>query len=180
MSAITKGGRPSDVPDDSQLIAQGSEELSVFADMKAELSKQIEEKFIDLVVPNRPNMYVRYSANIEFELMNRWTKSATKGKVTDPKKLATIALHATCKGMGIIRSTDKEVSYIPWEPNGEAMTFDSKEVQDLLGTIGGWYGAILALYGNDGHLIMTMNRVFTEAGYTELDDSDGAYDPLGS
>lgn len=173
MSAIRKGTSEANqnlegVPNDI--------DVSVYADMQAALSAEVEDKHIELPVPTRPNLFVRYNATFEFDVLNRWMKSATKSKVMDPKKLALLVLHATCIGTGVVKD-GKNVEFLV---DGRPQTYDSESIQSMLKTMGGWSGAITSMYSNDGHMMMTMNRILTEAGYSEmdLDDLDG-YDPLG-
>lgn len=180
-NTIRRGQQNMTETDEPTLLPEDDPSLTVFADMKAALSAVIEEKTLPLPVPNRPNMFVRYDISFEYEKFDRWIKSATKNKKVQPKNLALIVLHATCKGMGGVKYGTDGPEYTDWMPKGTPQTFDTSSVQDLLGTMSGWSGAITTLYGSDGHMLNAMNRVIREAGYTEIDFEDvDAYDPLES
>jgi hypothetical protein len=193
MSAIRRGekyamgndngdnGVTPDVVDDNTVELDGYGEFNIFDDLKAALSADIEDKIESIVVPNRPNIYIRYNCTFEYDTLKSWMKSAVdrtsgKKKETDPKKLAKIVLHATCVGIEVQKGDKK----IEWLKEGRSQTFDSPLIQEFLkASLGGWSQAIANMYASDGHMMQTMNRIITEAGYTEmdLDDVDG-YDPL--
>lgn len=183
MSAIRRGNN--EVDDETVNLGDDAENnaaFDVYADLKANLTEQVEDHIIDLPVPNRQRSgttYIRYNCTFEYDTLNRWMKSSQTGrgqnKRTDPKKLSHLVLHACCVGIGVEKNGVKREMLI----GGNPVTFDSKEIQDMLGTMSGWSGAITTMYSNDGHMMQTMNRIITEAGYNEidLDDVDG-YDPL--
>jgi hypothetical protein len=155
------------------------EEVTVFDDLEAALQTPIEEKIESLPVPARPGVFIRYNCDIPFDTLKRWMKSArekTGKKEVDPHKLALIVLHAQCRGIEF----EKDGKKTEYTKGGQSHTFDSEVVQNLVKTMGGWSGAVQSMYGNDGHMMMTMNRVLTEAGYGDIDlDDPDSYDPLG-
>lgn len=186
MTAIRHNKQAANVADSDIERSVGAEELTVFADMKALLGAEIEDKLVELPVINRQSadssLYVRFNATFDFDTFNSWLKQATnrRTKKLDPKNLGLIVLHNTCAGFLIEKRVGQETRRVEYLVDNQSATFDSRAIQEMVGTMGGWSGAITATYGNDGHMLLTMNRIIEEAGYSEidLDDVDG-YDPLG-
>lgn len=179
MSSTIRRGPREEVEETDREVAP--DETSVYADMKALLGAKVEDKILELPVPSRQTaengLIAKYNATFDFDTFNKWLKQATpRGKKqVDPKNLAIIVLRNTNCGFMVERKGVRTEFLIAGEPQ----TFASPAIQEMVGTLSGVPGTIISMYSNDGHMLLTMNRVINEAGYAEmdLDDVEG-YDPL--
>lgn len=153
-----------------------SDEHTIMSDMLEDLAKSIEVEPIKLVVPGRPHFHVLYNPNISYEEFDMWQKRAidrrSKDKDLNQLKLAITVLSNL--GIGLLYKGSER-----FDTSGDRLALSNNELHKWLGVPAGSTGAaIRKLYGSDGHILITMNRLFKEAGFdpdTSVDEDD---DPL--
>lgn len=152
-------------PGDGEQTDNGA---SVYEDLRSELSKKVDVEHLRLVVPQRPNIEVAFEPDIEFDLLRMFMKKATVGqgkkKEFDPLRFAYQVMTHTMRGLYV---NGKEAT-----ENGDPVTFGSPGVMQMLGSSSPQQ-TIRKLYGKDGHIISTSQRVLEEAGYGDFDIEEG-------
>lgn len=161
---------------------------TILDDLRADLGRSVETPEKSLPVPRRPGVWMVYKPEIDYDMLRKWTARCTdrKTKRVDQMRLAALVLTATQVGLEMVRGgksgdpfaadSNREEAF---GPDGDRLTFGSRALQDMLNTMEGAPGAIKNLFGVDGNILLAMNRVLEDAGYSEYDlESDDA-DPFG-
>jgi hypothetical protein len=164
-----------DIPGKAQATASPE---SVMADIAADLSKEQEAaEPIAVVVPKRPNYKLLFRTDIDFDDLRLWMKKAKEGKGdkadTNALRLALAVIINT--NVGLLFQGNEATAR-----DGRPLTVHHPELQALLKTpTGGVPAAVRKFYGNDGHIILTMQRILEEAGYSadvDLEGDDGPFE----
>lgn len=140
---------------------------TLFDELRAELSTDVEAEPKSYVVPNRPNMEIIFGTDIDFDLLKTWLKRASrKNNDFDPLKFAYMVMSFKCTG--IIYKGQKMT-----DDEGTPLTFAHAELQGLM-KVHDTTNAIRKVYGNDGHIISTAQKVIEDAGFSDFDIEEGS------
>lgn len=138
-----------------------------------ELNADLEPEDVVLTVPRRPGWSVTYSAGIDGDTAEAWTRRARKGNTgaVDQLRYACIVLANTCTA---IRKNGEPIS-----DQGDDVTFRDRPFLELMG-VGRAVDAVRKFYGGprhlgDGAIIAAAGEVLTAAGYN---DTAERADPL--
>lgn len=168
---VTFGGAQTE---DLLLDSTPASEQSVLDSLTEALAAAVEIEPLTLTVPGRPNMSLRFRPSIEFELFQEWVKKASKpvaGKRGDgsPDYLRL--------GLTVISHTNTEIlmkGQVAYDRDGTTpLSVRSARIHDMLKVPSGSVGmAIRKIYGSDGHVVQTMQRIIKAAGYSLEGDVD--------
>lgn len=127
----------------------------------AELNRTVDHEDVVFAVRTRPGWSVRYSTDIDADLVDEWTKNSRTDEGISVFRLALHTLAGQCRGF--VRSGEQ----IP-------LTFASPEMLEV-------YGALLApecvraFYGDDTLVTSTYTSLLNETGAGErLDPTTGS------
>lgn len=139
---------------DSGLL-DDSAEYNVLDALQDELARQIDTKYEETSVPNRPNITIMYNPfSFDFDTYQAWVRKATNRKTGDIDMMAvtlTVLSHSCVE----IRINGK----------GTGKTLADPKIHGMLGVpIGSTREAIRKMYGLDGHAIQAMKKVVEAAG----------------
>lgn len=151
-------------------------EVTMLDSLEAALSKKVAKEPVVLTVKGRPGITMRFDPTIEFELFQKWTTNAAKGRKDgslDYMKMALVVISHSNTAVLINGNTveDKE---------GNPLTIRSPRVHEMLKVpVGGVAHAIRAMYESDGHAIQAMRIIIEKAGYAvDADIEEEESDPL--
>lgn len=146
--------RPSDVPQEK--------EPTLLEELAEELARKIEKLEVEIGVPERPGVALRFSPNITQYQLRKWRKSAAKGRrdEIDSILFACTVVGQTCTGIYIHgeQVVDEE---------GYAITFGSPVLMKMTGTSILNPDAIRAFFGVDPHVEAVALAILEAAGYGE-------------
>lgn len=162
------GPNPSEAVEVPQETSVPSTAPSVLDELRDEVSNEVDTPNVIKVVPMRPNVELIFSTNMEFDILRRFTRSATNMKTREQDTLKVAIAVISHLNVGIrIKGNDVH------DESGSAMTIASREFRAMMGAAN-TQETIKRLFGKEGH-IMTMGQELTEAcGYGD----DEASDPL--
>ena len=150
--------------DDIIIKEEESNSTTILASLKEELKRVVKNEPVSLQVPGRPDMTIKFDANIEAATLQNWRK-ACKNKAMpdqfDGLKFACI----------IIANQADEIHYkgeIAVDTKGENLNFKSPNFIEMLGADRA-VDAVRKLYGVDGHIFIAADEILRAAGY----DSEG-------
>lgn len=141
--------------------------ITVLDQLKDEISKEVTRPEIEMAVPERKGVSVRFSPNITNEQLKAWRRNSTNRKTDelDSIKFSCYVVGQTVTG---IYFNDELVL----DDDGNAITFASPVVLEMTGTDRPLPDAIRAFYAVDPHLESTALKILDFAGYG--DDVDTA------
>jgi len=147
-----------------------SKSVSVLDMLKEEISREVTRPEVEMNVPERVGVTVRFSPNITNDQLKAWRRNATNRKTDelDSIKFSCYVIGNTVTG---IYMNDELVL----DDNGNAITFASPVMLEMTGTQRPLPDAIRAFYGVDPHLENVALKILDYAGYG--DDVD-AEDPM--
>lgn len=155
------------------LIGSDEPKPTLLADLRAELSEQVEHKPLTLKVPNRPGYSVRYSTDIEYRRLQMITKRAQDKGLggTDLVKWSCSVLATFCES--VVRHGEDVLD------DGQPVTFASKMLQEAVGTFEA-VACIRKFYGEDGDIMAAASTLVTAAGLDResLEGEETEPDPL--
>lgn len=129
--------------------------------LRGELTKKVRRPEIFLEVPERPNMAVRYSPNINQNQVRAWRRNSgedTKNGM-DATKFACYVLANTCTGIVF----DGELAI---DDRGDQLVFGSDEIMKMVGAER-VQEAIRAIYVVEPHIEATALAVMEAAGFND-------------
>lgn len=167
--------------EDLSTAAKDYDPNSMLADIASELEADAtdEEELTNTVVPLRPNFRVLFRKHIDYDDVQLWLRMArnkTDKSNKDPHmlRLAYAVLSNTIVGMQYKGNEAKGKDGRPLvfvHPDFVAMV--KPAIQNSVPAL------IKKFYGNDAHVIATMNKIMEEAGYSgEIDLEMGEQSPL--
>lgn len=151
-----------------------SEDISDDGTILAQLRKAVEQKIkredIFINVPERDNVLIRISPNINQKALAAWRKNAGM----DTKKgMSTVNFSAN-----VIAATCTGISFngeIVRDDAGNDVTFASQEVMEMTGTTKPHPDCVLALYGLEPHVEAAAVAIIEASGWGDAVDT---VDPL--
>lgn len=161
------GDSPSIMPVDEEVADVAPSKI--LDELRAELEKEVERPLIEIVVPERPNISLRFNPNITQSKLTSWRNNSgvkTK-KGLNSVKFSTYVIGDTCVGIYI----DGELAV---NDDGVALTFGSEVIWEMSNSSDP-VEAIKAMFGVEPHLEAVAIKIIEEAGYGEEVD---AQDPF--
>lgn len=162
------------VGDREPLPSETREELGVTTldSLRAVVEEQVVQAPIEINVPNRKNMSVRFSRDLEEPLFRAWqrqTKDRSSPSGYDDLKLSCIVLSNQAEAIIV-------GDQVVLDENGREARFTSAAVISLFADSAARAGrdpvkdgaaAVRECYANDGHLLAVAQEVIRECGYGE-------------
>jgi hypothetical protein len=141
--------------------------VSVLDMLKDEISREVTRPEIEMNVPERANVSVRFSPNITNEQLKAWRRNSTNRKTEelDSIKFSCYVIGNTVSGIYF----DDELVL---DDEGNAITFASPVVMEMTGTDRPLPDAIRAFYGVDPHLENVALKILDFAGYGDDVDAE--------
>jgi len=143
-------------------------QVTILDELQSVLDSPVTREPVTIPIKTRPQMAVRYNANIDGDLLQAWNRSCTDRKDRfDNMKFARmiIANQAQCIVLRGIDVTDE---------NGGAVTFSGSKLLSMThaATAG---SAIDTLFGDDALILATSRAILEGSGYG--DEYDELLDP---
>ncbi len=134
--------------------------LSILDQLKEEISKEVTRPDIEIEVPERAGVTVRFSPNITNEQLKSWRRNSTNRKTDelDSIKFSCYVVGQTIEG---IYFNDELVQ----DSAGNVVTFASPEILEMTNTTRPLPDAIRAFYATDPHLESVAIKILDYAGY---------------
>lgn len=151
----------SDVADDDLTpSANGSSPLK---DLEQALTAPIKRKPIELVVPSRPTIRIRYSTLIEGNNVQYWNRRSTntRGGQEDRDPLKFSCLVLANQSEAFLYSGQEA-----FDSKGNPINFRNPELQDMVRADRA-IDAVRRVYGVDAHVLRTADEVLGAAGYND-------------
>lgn len=144
-------------------------ERTALDDLKADLAKQVKTPPVTIGVPRRPNLSLRFSTEINADLLNAWRKRSRERRGSDDVdvlKFSCLVIANQCEA--VLRNGE----VVP-AVNGEPISFRHADLIQMTGAMSA-IDAVRKLYGVDGDVINVASEVTRLAGYgdEELDVED--------
>lgn len=149
-----------EVAGSSSSTSKRGAKMTVLDQLKAEVSKEVTRPDIEIPVPERKGVSVRYSPNITNEQLKSWRRNSTNRKTDelDAIKFSCYVVGQTITGIYF----DGELVL---DDEGNAITFASPVVMEMTGTDRPLPDAIRAFFAVDPHLESTALKILDHAGY---------------
>ena len=151
-------------------LADAGDKSSILDQLRAEISKKVERPMIEIPVPEREGVVVKYSPNITQNQLKAWRRNSGENSKDgfDSIRFACYVVGSCCRGFLI---NEKEVM----AANGEPYTFASTEILEMTGDTRPIPDGIRNFFGIDPHLEATALKIMDMAGYGE--DVEEAVNP---
>lgn len=131
---------------------------STLAALAGEIAGEVHRPPVTYKVPDRPGYAIRYSCDIDAELLRVWAeRTRIKGGGGDTLRQALLVL-----------SNQAEAILRQGEPIGEGgadVTFADRDFRELLGAGNDATLAVRRFYGNDGVIVSHAEELIADAGY---------------
>lgn len=137
-----------------------SKKATILDQLKMEISKEVTRPDIEIAVPERKGVTVRFSPNITNDKLKAWRRNCTNRKTDelDSVKFSCYIIGQTVTG---IYFNDELVI----DDEGNAITFASPVMMEMTGTERPLPDAIRAFYGLDPHVENVALKILDYAGY---------------
>tara|TARA_Y100000033_G_C2673627_1_gene75596 strand:+ start:46 stop:558 length:513 start_codon:yes stop_codon:yes gene_type:complete len=141
--------------------------ITVLDQLKEEISKEVTRPDIEISVPERKGVTVRFSPNITNDQLKSWRRNSTNRKTDelDSIKFSCYVVGQTVSG---IYFNDELVL----DDDGNAITFASPVIMEMTDTDRPLPDAIRAFYAVDPHLESVALKVLDYAGYGDDVDAE--------
>mgnify|MGYP001458073338 CR=1 FL=1 len=141
--------------------------VTVLDQLKEEISKEVTRPEIEMAVPERKGVSVRFSPNISNDQLKAWRRNSTNRKTDelDSIKFSCYVVGQTVSG---IFYNDELVL----DEEGNAITFASPVMMEMTDTERPLPDAIRAFYGTDPHLEAVALKILDYAGYGDDVDAE--------
>lgn len=159
-------------PDISSTEEETTTKPNIMTALREELKKKVQNEPVTLKVISRDDVAIRFNTNIEAGLVQQWRKRSSDKSMPDgfdPVKFACIVIANQAE---VVIHKGKEAV----GNNGEYISFKNNELLEMLGTDRA-VDAVRTMYGVDGHILQTAEKIFVAAGY-DADESDIENDPF--
>ncbi len=150
-----------DVPEESSALDERTRaKPTILEQLRTEVSKKVERPEIEIGVPERDGVTVRFSPNITQHQLRAWRKNSGENSKDgfDPLKFACYVVGSTCTAILV----NDEVAQ---DENGVDVTFASPEILEMTNDIRPVPDGIRRFYGVDPHLESTALAILDHAGY---------------
>jgi len=143
---------------------------SILDQLREEITREVTRPDIEVPVPEREGVSVRFSPNISNEQLKSWRRNSTNRKTDelDSIKFSCYVIGQTVSG---IYFNDELVE----DEGGFAITFASPAIMEMTNTTKPLPDAIRAFYAVDPHLESTALKILDYAGYGDEVDAE---DPM--
>lgn len=142
--------------------------LTVLQQLKDEVSRSVTRPEIEIAVPERRGVTVRFSPNITNEQLKTWRRNASNRK-TDELDSIKFSCYVVGNCVTGIYINDELVE----DDDGNIVTFASPAMMEMTNTDRPIPDAIRAFWGIDPHLESTALKILDYAGYgDDIDASD--------
>lgn len=137
-----------------------SKKATILDQLKMEISKEVTRPDIEIAVPERKGVTVRFSPNITNDKLKAWRRNCTNRKTDelDSVKFSCYIIGQTVTG---IYFNDELVI----DDEGNAITFASPVMMEMTNTDRPLPDAIRAFYGLDPHVENVALKILDYAGY---------------
>lgn len=145
-----------------------SKRVTVLDQLKEEISREVSRPEIEMPVPERKGVTVRFSPNITNDQLKAWRRNSTNRKTDelDSIKFSCYVVGQTVSGIYFNEE-------LVLDDEGNAITFASQAIMDMTDTARPLPDAIRAFYAIDPHLENTALKILDYAGYgDDLDTED--------
>lgn len=146
----------------------GNKRVTLLDQLKEEIAKEVTRPEIEMTVPERRGVDLRFSPNISADQLKAWRRNATNKKTgeLDSIKFACYVVGQTLTGIYF----DGELVL---DDEGNAITFASPVVMEMTNTDRPLPDAIRAFFAIDPHLENAALKILDYAGYgDEVDIED--------
>ena len=142
--------------------------LTVLDQLKEEISKEVTRPDIEIAVPEREGVALRFSPNISNEQLKAWRRNSTNRK-TDELDSIKFSCYVVGQTLSGIYFNDELVE----DQQGNTVTFASPEMMEMTQTSKPLPDAIRAFFAVDPHLESAAIKILDYAGYgDDLDAED--------
>ena len=141
--------------------------ITVLDQLKEEISREVSRPDIEMAVPERKGVSVRFSPNISNDQLKAWRRNATNRKTEelDSIKFSCYVIGQTVTG---IYFNDELVL----DDEGNNITFASPVIMEMTNTDRPLPDAIRAVYAVDPHLESVALKILDYAGYGDDVDAE--------
>ena len=141
--------------------------ITVLDQLKEEISREVSRPDIEMAVPERKGVSVRFSPNITNDQLKAWRRNATNRKTEelDSIKFSCYVIGQTVTG---IYFNDELVL----DDEGNNITFASPVIMEMTNTDRPLPDAIRAFYAVDPHLESVALKILDYAGYGDDVDAE--------
>ena len=148
-------------------VGSTSKSVSVLDMLKEEISREVTRPEVEMNVPERKGVTVRFSPNITNDQLKAWRRNSTNRKTDelDSVKFSCYVIGNTVSGIYF----DDELVL---DDEGNAITFASPVMMEMTGTDRPLPDAIRAFYGVDPHLENVALKILDFAGYGDDVDAE--------
>lgn len=158
---VAGGGEDDELLDDVPVDDDLPPATTPLDDLRAELAEEVGAEPLTLPVPARPRYSVRYSTDVDGELLSRWTKASKDRHAPNGVDELSLACRILAnQAIGVLRDGDELLD------EGKPLRFRSRAFLDILG-VGSPTEAVRKLYGRDGHVQAAALEVLRSAGYDD-------------
>ena len=150
-----------------EAVSKKNKRVSVLDMLKEEISREVTRPEVEMNVPERKGVTVRFSPNITNDQLKAWRRNSTNRKTDelDSVKFSCYVIGNTVSGIYF----DDELVL---DDEGNAITFASPVMMEMTGTDRPLPDAIRAFYGVDPHLENVALKILDFAGYGDDVDAE--------
>lgn len=140
---------------------------TILDQLRAEIEKEVTRPEIEIAVPEREGVTVKFSPNITTEQLKAWRRNSTNKKTDelDSVKFSCYVVGQTVTGIYFNGEIVEDDSGVP-------ITFASPAILEMTKTTRPLPDAIRAFYAVDPHLENTALKILDHAGYGEDVDTE--------
>lgn len=152
---------------DAPVAKKKTARITVLDQLKEEISREVSRPDIEMPVPERKGVSVRFSPNISNDQLKAWRRNATNRKTEelDSIKFSCYVIGQTVTG---IYFNDELVL----DDEGNNITFASPVIMEMTNTDRPLPDAIRAFYAVDPHLESVALKILDYAGYGDDVDAE--------
>jgi hypothetical protein len=134
--------------------------VTLLDQLKTEIAKEVTRPEIEIPIPERKGVTVRYSPNITNDQLKAWRRNSTNRKTEelDSIKFSCYVVGQTVTGIFFNNE-------LVLDDDGNAITFASPVVMEMTETDRPLPDAIRAFFAVDPHLESTALKILDHAGY---------------
>lgn len=157
----------SDLPPVKSEAEKTASKGTILDQLRAEIEKDVTRPEIEIAVPERSGVTVKFSPNITTEQLKAWRRNSTNRKTDelDSVKFSCYVVGQTITGIYFNGEIVEDETGIP-------VTFASQAILDMTNTTKPLPDAIRAFYAVDPHLENTALKILDYAGYGEDVDTE--------
>ena len=147
--------------------AKQENKLTVLDQLKEEISKEVSRPEIEIAVPSREGVSLRFSPNISNEQLKAWRRNSTNRK-TDELDSIKFSCYVVGQTLSGIFFNDELVE----DGEGYPLNFASQAMLDMTNTTRPLPDAIRAFFAVDPHLETAAIKILDYAGYGDDIDAE--------